>query len=142
MAINPIGVVRGGLVAGFVINIGEFLLNMPVAGEQLNQEMTARNLPPMESSTIALFVAMCFGLGLFLVWLYAAIRPRFGPGAQTAICAGLIVWGLAYLWPNIGMAAMGMFSLGLTVLVVAWGLGEVLVAAVVGAYLYQEGPIS
>ena len=142
MAINPIGVVKGGLVAGLVINVGEFLLNIPVAGEQMNQEMAARNLPTMETSTIALFVVMCFGLGLFLVWLYAAIRPRFGPGAQTAVCAGLIVWGLAYLWPSIGMAAMGMFSLGLIALSVVWGLGEVLVAAVVGAYLYQEGPIS
>ena len=32
------------------------------------------------------------------VWLYAAIRPRFGPGPKTAICAGLIVWGLSYLY--------------------------------------------
>jgi hypothetical protein len=104
--------------------------------------MAARNLPPVEAATIGLFVVMCFGLGLFLVWLYAAIRPRFGPGAQTAVCAGLIVWGLAYLWPNIGMVAMGMFSLGLTGIVVLWGLGEVLIAAVLGAYLYQENPIS
>lgn len=142
MAINLGRVVRGGLVAGLVINLGEFLLNIPVAGEQMETEMAARNLPPMEGATIGLFVVMCFGLGLFLVWLYAAIRPRFGPGAQTAVCAGLIVWGLAYLWPGIGMAAMGLFSIGLTVLTVVWGLAEVLIAAVVGAYLYQEGPIS
>lgn len=142
MAINPGSVVKGGLVAGLVINVGEFLLNIPVAGEQMETEMAARNLPPVEAATIGLFVVMCFGLGLFLVWLYAAIRPRFGPGAQTAVCAGLIVWGLAYLWPNIGMVAMGMFSLGLTGIVVLWGLGEVLIAAVLGAYLYQENPIS
>jgi hypothetical protein len=142
MAINPARVVKGGLVAGLVINAGEFLLNIPVAGERMEREMAARNLPPMEPATIALFVVMCFGLGLFLVWLYAAIRPRFGPGARTAICAGLIVWGLAYLWPSIGMVAMGMFSVGLTAIAVAWGLGEVLIAAVVGAYLYQESPIS
>lgn len=142
MAINPVGVVKGGLVAGLVINVGEFLLNIPVAGERMDREMAARNLPPMEASTIALFVAMCFGLGLLLVWLYAAIRARFGPGAYTALRAGLIVWALAYLVPGISTAAMGIFSVGLIALTVGWGLGEVLLAAIAGAYLYQEGPIS
>jgi len=142
MAINPVGVIKGGLVAGLIINVCEFLLNVPVAGARMDQEIAARNLPPMAPSTIGLFVVMCFGLGLLLVWLYAAIRSRFGPGLGTAMRAGLIVWTLAYLWPSITNAALGMFSIGLTVLAVLWGLGEVLIASIAGAYVYQEGPIS
>jgi hypothetical protein len=142
MAINPVAVVKGGLLAGLVINVGEFLLNIPVAGEWMEQEMTARNLPPMAPATIALFVVMCFGLGLLLVWLYAAIRARFGPGAGTAVRAGFVVWALAYLWPSITMVAMGMFSTGLTAVTAGWGLAEVLIASLAGAYVYQEGPIS
>ena len=90
--INVGGVVKGGLAAGVVMNISEFVLNVPVAGEQMNAELAARNLPPVATNQIAVFVVLTFVLGLFTVWLYAAIRPRFGAGPKTAIIAGVFVW--------------------------------------------------
>jgi hypothetical protein len=33
MAINTGGVIKGGLVAGLIINIGETILNIPVLGD-------------------------------------------------------------------------------------------------------------
>jgi hypothetical protein len=138
MAINTASVVKGGLVSGLIINVGEFLLNVPVIGARMEAEMAARNLPPFDNAMIAIFVVMTFGLGLFLVWLYAAIRPRLGPGPQTAACAGLIVWGLAWLWPSIGMGVMGMYSWSLIVIALVWGVAELLLAAVAGAYFYKE----
>lgn len=136
--INTGGVVKGGLVAGLILNIGEFVLNVPVAGAQMDAAISRLGLPPMPNSAIAIFVAMCFGLGLFLVWLYAAIRPRLGPGPGTAVCAALIVWGLAYLWPSVANVVLGIFPVGLTALTVVWGLGEVVLAALAGAWLYRE----
>jgi hypothetical protein len=138
MAINTASVIKGGLVSGLIINVGEFLLNVPVIGARMEAEMAARNLPPVDNAMIAVFVVMTFGLGLFLVWLYAAIRPRLGPGPQTAACAGLIVWGLAWLWPSIGMGVMGMYSWSLIVIALVWGVAELLLAAVAGAYFYRE----
>ena len=81
---------------------------------------------------------MCFGLGILLVWLYAAIRPRFGPGPGTAVCAGLIVWGLAYLWGAIGNGVMGIFSWTTVIVGLVWGLVELIVASIAGAYFYKE----
>ena len=30
--------------------------------------------------------------GVWAMWLHAAIRPRYGPGAKTAVIAGLAWW--------------------------------------------------
>ena len=87
--ISVVGVVKGGLAAGLVMNISEFVLNVPVAGDQMNAELAARNLPPVATNQIAVFVVLTFVLGLVTVWLYAAIRPRFGAGPKTAIIAGV-----------------------------------------------------
>jgi hypothetical protein len=138
MAINTGSVFKGGLVAGLIINISETILNIPVVGARMEAELAARNVPPFNNATIGLFVVMCFALGVFLVWLYAAIRPRMGPGASTAVCAGLIVWGLAWLWPSIGMGVMGFYSPGLIAITLSWGLAELLIASVAGAYFYRE----
>ena len=45
-------------------------------------------------SDIGIFVAMTFVLGILLVWLYAAIRSRYGPGPKAAVVAGLFGWVL------------------------------------------------
>ena len=31
-------------------------------------------------------------MGIGLIWLYAAIRPRYGPGPRTAAIAGFVMW--------------------------------------------------
>jgi len=48
--INVGGVVKGGLAAGVVMNLSEFVLNVPVAGEQMNAELAARNLPDVTTT--------------------------------------------------------------------------------------------
>jgi hypothetical protein len=72
------------------------------------------------------------------IWLYAARRPRYGPGVQTALCAGLTIWGLAYLYPTVFFLAMKLFPTRLTVISTVWGLAEVLIASVAGAAIYKE----
>ena len=137
-AINWARVFGGGLLAGFVINVGEFILNEPLLGAEFAEAMAGMNQEPPGSGAIMIFVMMAFAIGILSVWLYAAIRPRFGPGAKTAACAGLIVWGLAWLFPNIGFMAMDFFPMKLTLIVTVWGLVEVTLATVAGAWLYKE----
>lgn len=136
--INMARVVIGGIVAGLVIDVSEFILNMMVLGTDLNAAMARLNLPPVGGQAIAVFVVLGFVLGIVTVWLYAAIRPRYGPGPKTALCAGAAVWFFAYFYSAMGMLVMGMFSTRLITISLVWGLAEILIASVVGAALYKE----
>jgi len=136
--INMGRVLIGGVVAGLVINVGEFVLNMFVLKTEMEAALARMNLPPVEGAQIGVFVTLAFVLGIATVWLYAAIRPRFGAGASTAMCAGSTVWFLAYVYPSLGMWVMGMFPTGSMTIALAWGLAEVLAGAVAGGWLYQE----
>jgi hypothetical protein len=71
--------------------------------------------------------------------MYAAIRPRIGPGPKTAICAGLLVWAFSYLYAAVyGHAGVTVYPPKLTWLSVAWSVVEVPVATLAGAWLYRE----
>ena len=137
--INLGRVAFGGLLAGLIINIGEFILNGVIIGEEMNAAMAALNKPPVDDRMIMLFVLFGFGLGFMLVWTYAAIRPRFGAGMQTAICAASLVWGLAYLYPNLFMLVLNFFPRDMMILATLWGLGELILAGIAGAWMYKEG---
>jgi hypothetical protein len=136
--INTAGVVKGGLAAGLVMNISETILNVPVAGARMEAELAAHNLPPVTGGAIAAFVLICFAVGILTVWMYAAMRPRLGPGPKTAICAGLFVWAIGYLWCGLVLSLIGVQSWGLAILGIVWGLVEMVVASWVGGYLYSE----
>lgn len=136
--INIGKVIVGGLVAGVVINVSEFVLNMYVIGKDMEAAMARMNLPPMGDSMYAVFTALGFILGIATIWLYAAIRPRYSPGPRTALCAGMTVWFFAYLYPSIGFFMMGMFPAGATAIALVWGLAELAIAALAGAALYKE----
>ena len=36
-------------------------------------------------------------LGFLVAWVYAAVRPRLGPGPSTAVIASFVVYGVAAL---------------------------------------------
>lgn len=137
-AINASRVLAGGFVAGVIMNFGEYVLNEPILGEEWRAALETLNRPPMGEDAIPKFIAMTLILGIFTVWLYAAIRPRFGAGPKTAITAGLIVWVLAYLWPSLSMSVLDLFPPRLLAIGTIWGLFEVPIASVVGAWFYKE----
>jgi hypothetical protein len=131
-------VLLGGLLAGLVINVGEFLLNVPIAGAALEAAANEAGLAPPTAAVMAMYVAMAFTFGIVLVWLYAAIRPRYGAGPATAVRAGFVVWLVGYAFPTVSLGAMGLFSPGLLLLVAAWGMVEFPLAALAGAWAYRE----
>lgn len=136
--INTARVVIGGIVAGVVINVSEVILNMVVLGADMTTAMTRLNLPPVGGQAITVFVVLGFALGIGTVWLYAAIRPRYGPGPKTALCAGGAVWFFAYFYSGVGMMVIGVFPGRIMAVGMIWGLGELLLASVAGAFLYRE----
>ena len=72
-------------------------------------ELTAHNLPPIGGNAIAVFVILGFVLGLVLVWLYAAIRPRFGPGPEDSRDRGWFGLVPGLLLGAVGFGALGLF---------------------------------
>ena len=97
--INLARVILGGIVAGLVINFSEFVLNQVVLLSDMTTALARMNLPPVGGSAIPVFIVLGFVGGIAAVWLYAAIRPRFGAGPKTALIAGLFFWFVRFLEP-------------------------------------------
>src|SRR4029079_13023281 len=90
--INFARVILGGLVAGLILNIGEFLLNDKVLATQMKAFFAEHKFAEPGNNFMIVAVGMTFVLGIVIVLGYAAIRPRFGAGVKTAIIAGLFAW--------------------------------------------------
>jgi antibiotic biosynthesis monooxygenase (ABM) superfamily enzyme len=131
-------IILGGLLAGLVINISEFVLNTIVIASDLDAAMKAMN-KTMDNSMIAWFVIAGFALGILAVWLYAAIRPRFGPGVKTAVIAALAVYFLSYVYPSVFVGAMQLFPARVMIISLCWGIPEIIIGSIAGAWLYTEG---
>jgi hypothetical protein len=136
--INMGRVVLGGLLAGLVLNIGEFILNTKVLGEQMKSFNAQHNFPDPGGNFIIVAVVLTFVLGIVMVLGYAAIRPRFGPGVKTAIIASLFAWFALYFYMGIFFAMLFGIPTGTCILTMVWGLVEYAIAAVAGAWLYKE----
>jgi hypothetical protein len=86
-AINKINwtrVLLGGLLAGLIINVFEFVTNGVVLASQWETAMKALGLS-MSGSALIAFTILGFLSGITAVLLYATTRPRLGPGAKTAV---------------------------------------------------------
>src|SRR6266481_1563038 len=130
-------VLLGGLAAGLVLNIGEYLLNDKVLATQMAEMFRRCGFPKPGANFIVIAVVITFVLGIVIVLGYAAIRPRFGPGPKTALYAGLFAWfGVVVYGQMIGLG-LGMEPTSVFTLVLCWELVEYLLAAIVGAWLYQ-----
>ncbi len=135
--INMGRVILGGLVAGLVINIGEFLLNGMVLADQMKTFMTQHNFTEPKNF-IAIAVALTFVLGIVIVLGYACIRPRLGPGVKTAIIAGLFAWFGIYFYSGIINGVLFGIPMNTMIMVIVWGLVEFCLGAIAGAWLYKE----
>ena len=133
-------VVVGGIVAGVVLNVVDFISNYAL-GARMRAETEAfkpgLSDQMMSGSSVISYVIMDFALGIALVWTYAAIRPRFGPGPRTAAFTSLLFWLLALIF-YAGYRQMGMMSPGLWWTMAFVGLVNFLLAAQAGAALYSE----
>jgi hypothetical protein len=132
-------VIGGGLLAGLVINVCEFLVNGLWLTQDWEAAMQALGKPAANSPLqMAVFIVWGFVMGIFAVWLYAAIRPRFGAGPRTAVIAALAAWLSGYLLSLIPPAVTGLFPARLMLIGLGVGLVEILLATQVGAYVYKE----
>ena len=133
-------IVLAGLVAGLAMNVIDALTNGLVLGAQWAAETHALNpglMAKVTTSSTAGWIVVDFLLGLLLVWLYAAIRPRFGPGPMTAFLAAGMLWVATHLlFASYGF--MGLYSWSLVLSSSFGGLVGMLAGGYVGGYLYRE----
>ena len=136
---NRVRVILGGLLAGVVINVVEYLTNGVILKGEWGQAMTALGKPAdISAGAIAIFNLWGFLLGIGSVWIYAAIRPRYGAGPGTAVRAGLAAWALAVFLANLSNYPLGLFPVRLLVITAVVALFEIVVGTIVGAWLYKE----
>ena len=141
MAINASKVVIGGLAAGVVGNIIGFVGFGLFLGPRLDAEAVAV-APALagrgaSGAAIATNVIVQFVVGLLITWLYAAMRPRFGPGMKTAALAALVVWLCGFLF-HIDWLLVGMMSPASYVMASVVALVSTLAVAAVAGRLYSE----
>jgi uncharacterized membrane-anchored protein len=137
--INIGRVILGGIVAGIVADILGFLVDGMLLAPTWAVQMKRLGQGDMSTNQIILFNLLGLVCGIALIWIYAAIRPRFGAGVKTAVYAGLAVWVVGILIPNLSfMWVTGLFGRRLTAYTTLGSLVEIVVGAIAGAALYKE----
>ena len=131
-------VILGGLVAGLILNTGEFLLNEVIFVKQMEEMFQRINVPRPGATFIATAIGITLLLGILMVWLYAMIRPRFGPGPKAAIIAALVIWFCVYFYCGILNATLFDMPKYLVLMGMVWGIVQYALAALAGAWLYRE----
>jgi hypothetical protein len=135
-------IVAGGLAAGVLIDVFEGGLSGLFFGEQFRAEMAHLGLPLRVGPAGALFfVAWGFILGIVSVWLYAAVRPRLGPGPRTALLVALAVWVVSGVLPHVRDAVLGILSPQLSLKFILFQLVWQIAATLLGASIYRERSI-
>jgi hypothetical protein len=135
--INLARVFLGGLLAGLIINIFEYVLHGVVFASQWDEFMKALGRQ-MRPGAIPLFVISAFVAGIGVVWLYAVARPRLGAGPKTAALTGVAYWFFAYAIPDANDIVANVVPGRVTLTITLVLLVGVIIASVCGAWLYKE----
>ena len=137
--INIGRLILGGIVAGVVADILDYLVDDLWLGQKWAMEMGLLGHDAFSTHMWIGFDLLGIAGGLVAIWIYAAIRPRFGPGVKTAIYAGVAAWILGTLLPNTSfMYVAHLFTRHLTLYTTLGGIVEVVVGTIAGAALYKE----
>jgi hypothetical protein len=132
-------IVLGGIVAGILCFIGDGVVHGVLLKERWAQIMANLDRQSVESASHMLYYAVYdLAKGLAGVWIYAAIRPRFGAGARTGAIAAVVTWFLVIPLPLLGLLPTGWFGRRFATLWSVEGLIVMVIAVVVGAWLYRE----
>ena len=135
--VNLSRVILGGILAGTIVNLSEWALHDMVMREQFRSALGSLGRQnPEDIGTVVWWNVWGYILGITAIWLYAAIRPRYGPGAATALRAGFAVWVLSCVLMTITMVNLRLFPF--MPLAFIWSLVGDLIGTVAGAWVYKE----
>ena len=124
-----------GLLAGMV-----WIILGAVATALLGREFAAlpnNHLARPTPGFVLLNVILDLLEGISILWLYAAIRPRYGPGAKAAVIAAFAWWFIVTLG-DVTWCSFGFFPPSTVVPLMAGTLPALTLATLAGARLYKE----
>jgi len=129
----------GGLIAGVVLILFGFAAYALYLEDLWTPAMEALGLSTqMTTGIYILALVMSFVSGILAVWLYAAIRPRYGAGPKTGVIAGIAFYVPAGLLPAVSLGSMGMFPADTLVIDGISALVMYVLATLAGAWIYRE----
>ncbi len=129
----------GGLVAGIVLNILSYAALAIYLRKLWDPALEALGHPVQQTIGFQTFwIVFNLVSGIVAVWLYSAIRPRYGAGAKTALIAALAVWVLQALSYAAISACYGLFPANALVSDALTTLVMYIVATLLGAWIYKE----
>jgi hypothetical protein len=139
--INSKSVLLGGVLAGVAIVCGNIAAQF-VLGERVQRDMNAwipgaADRLQADSAAIAVGVVMKLAIGVIMIWLYAAVRPRLGSGAAIASLIAVAVWLLGAIFFS-DYPLTGLMSWSTYAWLEAMQLMAFVAAALAGAWVYRE----
>ena len=137
-SINSGRVVLGGLLAAVIVFVST-AARVLVLRKQIVGFIENHGLQGIGQTEGIVFLAVySAALGILIVWLYAALRPRFGAGSTTAILVGMFYWISIDLVPYAALLRFDLIPIGGVLVHWVWTVVEIPVASLVGAWVYQE----
>jgi len=139
-AINFGRVFSCGLLTGLICTLLKALVEEPFFDRSFFEALQ-RAGSPVRHELPAVFLASAivgtFVVCIYAMWLYASIRPRYGPGAKTAIIAGFAVWILIATTDSF-WASFRLVPLESLLAPMLCALPEIVIALLIGARFYSE----
>jgi hypothetical protein len=134
--INGGRVLAGGLLAGILINAVDYAVNAVWLAGAWDDGLRGLGMDPAQVSPLGWILSDLI-FGLFVVWLYAGIRPRFGPGPMTALLAAVAVWAISHIAYGAFMF-IGLFPGDLVMKSAAGALVAFVLGGLAGGAVYKE----
>jgi hypothetical protein len=140
--INFVRVLLGGVVAAIILFVISGIVDGAILGNQWRawqQSLGPAVHPPAVGTEMAVWAVFNLIVGITGVWIYAAIRPRYGPGPPTALIAGFMVWVLTMLTAALAHIAFGdMPPANIVIIDLVTGLLRAQLALLAGGAIYKE----
>lgn len=137
MKINVKSLFTSGFITGIIIMIvGGGLV--PIIGNQMDEVLKTRLLPPLSYGAMAYFAFNSIVHGIGIIGFYALIKTRISSRLISVIITSLLFWFFTYFLANASLVAYGFMPLGLSVIGTAWGLLEMFIGVLIGSRLYKD----
>jgi hypothetical protein len=139
-AISVRRVLLGAFVAGTVMNVLDAVTNGLLVRSELAANSVRLGLDPAAAETpagLVILAGLDYVLGAALVYVYAAMRPRFGPGPATALRGAAALY-VATMVIVVGFALMGVVTASMLWKMSLAGVVTMAAGGLAGAAVYKE----
>jgi len=136
--INNGRLILAGVVTAVILAVLDDIDNGLLLAQGWTNGLKAFGLPPISVKGIIAMNLWCVAIGFLGIWLYAAVRPRFGAGPKTALITAAVVWAFAWPLAMLAPVATHLIPKAMAINACLLGIPEIAIALLVGAAIYKE----